>query len=73
MAPKQRKLETDDDVKAAVDELLGSFAAPKGSEGDDTGFSEEQRQPLDAGDKAPHTAPSAEADVLWGAKPKKKP
>ena len=73
MAPKQRKLETDDDVKAAVDELLGAFAAPKGSEGDDTGFSEEPRQQLDAGDKAPHTAPSAEADALWGAKPKKKP
>jgi len=73
VAPKQRKLETDDDVKAAVDELLGSFAAPKGSEGDDTGFSEEPRQQLDAGDKAPHTAPSAEADALWGAKPKKKP
>ncbi len=73
MAPKQRKLETDDDVKAAVDELLGSFAAPDGAEPDDTGFSEEKRQKLEAGDKAPHTAPSADADALWGAKPKKKP
>lgn len=73
MAPKQRKLESDDDVKAAVDELLGSFAAPQGAEPDDTGFSEELPRPPDAHDTAPHTAPSADAEALWGAKPKKKP
>ena len=67
-----RKLGTDDEVRAAVDELLGAFAAPAGAQPDDTGFSEEKRRRPPAQDTAPHTAPSADAEALWGVKPKKK-
>jgi hypothetical protein len=67
-----RKLGTDDEVKAAVDELLAAFAAPTGTQPDDTGFSEEKRQRLPARETAAHTAPSADAEALWGSKPKKK-
>lgn len=67
---KPKKLETDDDVKAAVDELLGAFAAPEGREPDDTGFGDEAAAKLDDGD-SPRTAPSAEVDALWGGKRKR--
>lgn len=71
-AAKPRKLDTDEQVKAAVDELLGAFAAPPDAEPDDTGFEEDAPapKPITDGDTRT-TAPSADADALWG-KPKKK-
>lgn len=72
-ARKPRALETDAEVQAEVDALLGAFAAPAGIEPDDTGFTEERQLKVKDGDDAAHVAPSADADALWGAKPKKKP
>lgn len=72
-ARKPRTLETDAEVQAEVDALLGAFAAPAGVEPDDTGFSDERGQKVKDGDDAAHVAPSADADALWGSKPKKKP
>jgi hypothetical protein len=69
---KPRSLKTDEDVQAAVDALLGAFAAPEGAEPDDTAFSDGTQQRLKDGDDAPRTAPSADADALWGSKPKKR-
>lgn len=71
-AKKPKTLESDDDVKAAVDELLGAFAAPEGVEPDDTGFGEAGAAKLDDGDGGkPRGAPSAEVDALWGGKKKR--
>ncbi|MBL8922264.1 MAG: hypothetical protein JNJ54_25665 [Myxococcaceae bacterium] len=70
-AKKPKTLETDDDVKAAVDELLGAFAAPEGVEPDDSGFGEAGEAKLDDGDARPRGAPSAEIDALWGGKKKR--
>jgi hypothetical protein len=67
---KPKALETDEAVKAAVDELLGAFAAPEGVEPDDTGFAEAPRA-LKTGDEGPKTAPSADEDALWGGRRKK--
>ena len=72
-ARRPRALATDAEVQAEVDALLGAFAAPAGVEPDDTGFTEERQQKVKDGDDAAHVAPSADADALWGAKPKKKP
>lgn len=64
---KPKTLDSDDDVKAAVDELLGAFAAPEGVEPDDTGFGDDEAgATLDDGDRQPRSAPSAEVDALWG-------
>ncbi|MCC6333085.1 MAG: hypothetical protein IT380_03740 [Myxococcales bacterium] len=69
---RPKTLETAEDVSAAVDELLGAFAAAPDAEPDDTGFDEGAAPPaLEDGEKT-RTAPSADADALWGA-PKKKP
>ncbi|MDX2009142.1 MAG: hypothetical protein SFW67_03070 [Myxococcaceae bacterium] len=69
-APKPKSLDTDEAVQAAVEELLGAFAAPAGVEPDDTGFGEAPKT-LKNGDEGPKTAPSAEADALWGTRRKK--
>ena len=71
-ARKPRTLETDAEIQAEVDALLGAFAAPAGVEPDDTGFTEERPHAVKNGDDAAHVAPSADADALWGSKPKKK-
>ncbi|MCU0699599.1 MAG: hypothetical protein MUC96_24080 [Myxococcaceae bacterium] len=68
--PKPKSLDTDEAVKAAVDELLGAFSAPDGVEPDDTGFGEAPKA-LKNGDEGPKTAPSADEDALWGARRKK--
>jgi hypothetical protein len=66
-------LQSDEEVKAAVDELLGAFAAPPDAEPDDTGFADEAAPAaLKTGERA-DAAPSADADALWGAPKKKKP
>lgn len=70
-AKKPKTLKTDDEVRSAVDELLGAFAAPEGAEPDDTGFGEDEAVRLKDGDDAPRTAPSADADALWGGKKKR--
>jgi hypothetical protein len=68
---KPKSLETDAAVQAAVDELLGAFAAPEGTDADESGFEESSAPPVRDADPTPRTAPSADADALWGGGRKK--
>ncbi len=68
---KPKSLETDAAVQAAVDELLGAFAVPEGNTDDESGFEESSVPPVREAAPTPRTAPSADADALWGGGRKK--
>jgi hypothetical protein len=66
-AARPVSLTSDAEVEAAVDELLGAFAADPGAEPDDTGFVDPARAPMLAPSEGSGPAPSADPDALWSA------
>lgn len=65
----KRKLESDADVKAEVDGLLGAFGVVGEA---DPSFDDAAPRPKLADGERATPPPSADADALWGARPKKK-
>jgi len=65
----KRSLQSDAEIKAEVDGLLGAFGVVGEA---DPSFEDDDRPKLKSGEKAGTPIPSADADALWGGAPKKK-
>lgn len=63
----KKALKSDDEVKAAVDSLLGEFGVVGEAEGD---FGEGEVPRVKNGESGHSVATSADADSLWGGKRK---
>lgn len=64
----KKRLETDAEVKGAVDELLGQFGLVAEADGD---FADGATPKVADGERR-DVAPSGEVDALWGGAPRKK-
>jgi hypothetical protein len=64
----KKALTTDAAIKAEVDSLLGTFGVVGEAEGD---FGDDAPPAVKTGERS-DTAPSAEADALWGGGKQKK-
>jgi hypothetical protein len=65
----KRRLETDAEVKQAVDELLGQFGVVGEAEAD---FAEGGAVPKVADGERRDVVPSGDVDALWGTRPGKR-